>query len=94
MAKMTEAYVGKPSALADKKLAPMPAEPKVMMHMMVRPAENGGVSVEHHFGGMHEPEVHAFGPGEHAKALDHIGSHLGMKGAASPVKSDDEEQPE
>jgi hypothetical protein len=51
---------------------------KVLMHMMVKPAENG-VSVEHHFTSMeHEPEHHVFGNGMGKEFAAHMMQHSGM----------------
>jgi hypothetical protein len=53
---------------------------KVLDHLRVREAENGGHIVEHHFTSMeHEPEHHAFGEGEGKAMLAHVGKHMGVE---------------
>jgi hypothetical protein len=64
------------------------ARAKVLSHLQVSQAENGGHIVEHHFDnsgpgeGYHEAEQHVFGKGEGGKVLAHIGKHMGISGAA------------
>ena len=56
---------------------------KVMENMRVMPAENGGVSVEHHFTHYdHKPEMHVFGKGEGKKFAAHMMQHAGMSAGA------------
>lgn len=52
---------------------------KTLDHLRIKPAENGGHIVEHHFeheGHYHEPEPHVFGAGEHEKMLAHVANAL------------------
>jgi hypothetical protein len=54
--------------------------PKVMEHMRVTPAENGGAVVEHHFTSYeHKPESHVFGPNDAADFTDHMLKHAGFE---------------
>jgi hypothetical protein len=54
--------------------------PKMLHHMEVKEAENGGHVITHHFengpgmDGYHEPEEHVFGADEGQHALEHIAS--------------------
>lgn len=48
---------------------------KVLDHIRIVPAENGGHTVEHHFeshGSYREPENHVFGKGEHKEMIAHV----------------------
>jgi len=55
--------------------------PKVLDHIRITPAENGGASVEHHFTSYaHEPEMHVFGEKEAPKMMAHIRGALKIKG--------------
>ena len=55
-------------------------EPKVMSHIEVRKADNGGHIVEKHYTSYeHKPERNVFGKDEGAKALDHIAESCGIK---------------
>lgn len=57
--------------------------PKVVRHIEVKEAENGGHVVTHHFnhsgGDYHEPEEHVFGADEGGKAMEHIASAANIK---------------
>lgn len=65
--------------------APMRKPPKVLSHIEMREAENGGVIAEHHFTHYdHKPEAHVFGDGDGSKLATHIEKHLGI---AMPGKS-------
>jgi hypothetical protein len=55
---------------------------KVLAHLRVSEAENGGHVVEHHFTSYeHEPESHVFGKGQGAEMLAHVGKHMGVESA-------------
>jgi hypothetical protein len=76
--------------------------PKELEHIRLTPAENGGVSAEHHFTHYeHRPETHVFAAGQHAELLEHLKKHLGMempgraKGTvASPAEGEAHEEEE
>lgn len=60
---------------------------KVLDHLRVHEAENGGHMVEHHFESMeHPPEQHVFGEGQGGEMMDHIREHMGIE--AEPEKHD------
>ena len=76
---------------------PMPKRsnkpPKVMEHMRIMPAENGGVSVEHHFTHYdHKPEMHVFGAGDGKKFVAHVMKHSGMKDTEEAEDAGDKEE--
>lgn len=54
-----------------------------LREMSIRPADNGGATVEHHFrssgsmGSYKDPETHAFGPNDLGKLKKHLTKHLG-----------------
>ena len=56
---------------------------KVLHHLEIHHAENGGHTVQHHFssdgGQYHEPEPHVFGEGEGHKMLAHVAEHMGVE---------------
>ncbi len=53
--------------------------PKELEHIRLTPAENGGVSAEHHFTSYeHKPEMHVFAAGQHKELMVHLSKHLGM----------------
>jgi hypothetical protein len=65
--------------------------PKELEHIRLTPAENGGVSAEHHFTHYeHKPEMHVFASGQHKELMAHLQKHLGMGGVATPGKSKSE----
>jgi hypothetical protein len=54
--------------------------PKELEHIRLTPAENGGVSAEHHFTSYeHKPEMHVFAAGQHKELMAHLQKHLGME---------------
>ena len=54
--------------------------PKVLEHIQLMPAENGGVAAEHRFTHYeHKPEMHVFGANEGGKLMAHLQHHLGIK---------------
>jgi hypothetical protein len=54
--------------------------PKELEHIRLTPAENGGVSAEHHFTSFeHKPEMHVFAAGQHKELMAHLQKHLEMK---------------
>ena len=54
-------------------------KPKVLDHLRVKEAENGGHVVSHHFVGYdHEPEDHVFGAGQGKQMLAHVAEHMGV----------------
>jgi hypothetical protein len=66
--------------------------PKILRHLKVAKAKNGGHIVTHEFeynhgpGPSHPDEENVFGAGEGAKVLAHIAKHLGIQqGAAAPA---------
>ena len=66
---------------------------KVLEHMRVMPAENGGVSVEHHFTHYdHKPEMHVFGAGDGEGFKAHMMEHSGMAEAEAPADGADDEE--
>ena len=55
-------------------------EPKVLEHIRLTPAENGGVVAEHHFTSYeHKPETNVFGENEGKELFAHLSEHLGIK---------------
>ena len=53
--------------------------PKVLHHIELTAAQNGGAMAEHSFTHYeHKPEVHVFGAGDGAKLAAHIEKHLGI----------------
>jgi hypothetical protein len=59
---------------------------KVLDHLEVKEAENGGHTVTHHFTSYeHAPEVHAFGPAQGEEAMLHIAKNANI---AEPVKDE------
>ena len=53
---------------------------KELMHGELKEAENGGVTMEHHFTSYeHKPELHVFGSDEGHKLAAHIEEHFGIK---------------
>lgn len=61
--------------------------PKELEHIRLTPAENGGVSAEHHFTSYeHKPEMHVFAAGQAKQLMAHLQQHLGMS-VATPGKS-------
>jgi hypothetical protein len=53
--------------------------PKELDHIRLTPAENGGVSAEHHFTHFeHQPETHVFAAGQHKELMAHLSKHLGI----------------
>lgn len=61
---------------------------KVLDHIRLTPAENGGVSAEHHFTSYeHQPETHVFASGQQKELMAHLSKHLGLR---MPGKSDSE----
>jgi hypothetical protein len=74
MAKGAVAYDWKDSAGSRKKPA------KVLDHLRVKEAENGGHSVEHHFTSFeHEPETHVFGADQGPEMLAHVAKAANIK---------------
>lgn len=75
-------------------------QPKVLSHGELREAENGGVTLEHHFTNYeHKPEVHVFGDGDGHKLAAHIEKHFGIKmpgksavESAAPHEGDENEE--
>lgn len=67
----------KPAGMAKRK-----SSKKMLDHMRIHHAENGGHIVEHHFtsgmGAFHEPERHVFAGHEGGKLLDHVAHHMGV----------------
>lgn len=54
--------------------------PKVLEHVQLTKAENGGVVAEHRFTHYeHKPETHVFAGGDGHKLAAHIEQHLGIK---------------
>lgn len=54
--------------------------PKVLDHLRVMKADNGGHVVEHHFTSYaHEPEKHVFSKSEGSKTIAHITKHAQIK---------------
>lgn len=61
--------------------------PKELEHVRLTPAENGGVSVEHHFTHYdYKPEMHVFASGQQKELMAHLEKHLGMS-VSTPGKS-------
>lgn len=53
--------------------------PKVLSHLEIHEAENGGHTVRHHFTHYeHAPEEHVFGANESQAAHEHIASAVNM----------------
>jgi hypothetical protein len=53
---------------------------KILEHIRVSEAENGGHSVEHHFTSYdHPPETHVFGSDEGHKLVAHLAKHAHIK---------------
>jgi hypothetical protein len=73
------AYGAKVSEAATE--APAPKKlPKVLHHIELTAAQNGGAMAEHSFTHYeHKPEVHVFGPGDGAKLAAHLEKHLSIK---------------
>jgi hypothetical protein len=62
------------AAPAEKKM------PKILHHIELTAAQNGGAMAEHSFTHYeHKPEVHVFGANEGHKLAAHIEKHLGIK---------------
>ena len=66
--------------------APAKMMPKKVMEVRIKRAENGGHTVEHHFGGdmggnyaYREPTMHAFGDNQGAEMLSHVANKMGVK---------------
>lgn len=66
--------------------APARMMPKKVMEVRIKRAENGGHTVEHHFGGgaggnyaYREPTSAAFGSGQGAEMLAHVANKMGVK---------------
>ncbi len=70
-------------------------KPKVLHHIEVKEAENGGHIVTHHFDnsmggdGYHDVESHVFGADECGKAMEHIASAANIK--MEPSEAEGEE---
>jgi len=66
--------------------------PKVLDHIQVKEAANGGHVVTHHFqhtgGEYHQPEEHVFGADEGNQASEHITSAANIK-TSDPAEADD-----
>lgn len=64
---------------------------KVLAHIAVHHAENGGHIIRHHFDnsgpgyGYNDPEEYVFGAEEGEKAMAHVAQHTGMKPPAKPT---------
>ena len=53
--------------------------PKVLDHIELRPAANGGAIAEHHYTSYeHKPEPHAFGADEGPELTKHVLEHMKM----------------
>jgi hypothetical protein len=53
---------------------------KVLDHMRVKEAENGGHTIEHRFTSFeHEPETHVFGEGQGEEMMMHVAKHMNVK---------------
>lgn len=53
---------------------------KVLHHIEIHHAENGGHIVTHHHESFeHPPEPHVFGEGEGHKMLAHVAEHMGVE---------------
>lgn len=53
---------------------------KVLEHIRISEAENGGHSVEHHFTSYdHPPETHVFGAGDGHALVKHLAKHAHIK---------------
>jgi len=88
------AYAGelKTASTSDRKAA------KKLDRITIKPAKNGGHSVEHHYqqngmGAYHEPDVYAFGSGP--ETIAHLNDHLGVKEnkKVGKLKGDNEAKP-
>jgi hypothetical protein len=70
--------------------------PKVLHHIEVKEAENGGHVVSHHFEnkgmGYHDPEEHVFGADEGKQAMEHIASAANIKGEPADEEEQDESE--
>jgi len=65
---------------------------KVLSHIEIHEAENGGHTIRHHFTHYeHAPEEHVFGKGESMKAHEHIASAMNMPMKDVGAGEDDEE---
>jgi hypothetical protein len=67
--------------------------PKVLDHVRVKRALDGGHVVEHHYTDyQHEPRAYKFGKDEGGRAAAHIARHAGLPGSgADAVEADGEE---
>ena len=87
-------------AMKDQALAEPPRKkipPKELEHIRLTPAENGGVSAEHHFTSYeHKPEMHVFAAGQQKQLMSHLQQHLGMtlpgKSKTESVESEEQEE--
>ena len=67
---------------------------KVLDHLRIHEAENGGHAIHHHFTSFeHEPEVHVFGKEQGEEAMMHIAKHANIK-APDKVKGEQENERE
>jgi len=68
---------------------------KVLDHLRVKEAEDGGHTVEHHYAedGMvfHKPKVHVFGKDEGAEMMAHVSKHANVKEHAKVADEEGEE---
>lgn len=67
--------------------------PKVLHHLEVKEAENGGHVVTHHFqhgGDYHEPEEHVFGADQGQQVSEHIASAANIK-TSEPSEAEGED---
>lgn len=72
---------------------------KVLDHMRIKEAENGGHTVEHHYNtvdgpGYHEPEMHVFGPDQGEEMLAHVAKHANVDVDAKEKELDKEAESE
>ena len=83
---------------------------KELEHMRISPSKNGGMTVRHEYKrsigkkttepmgiGYDRPEDEedVFGPGDHDKAMAHIGKHIGMcKASAKEESNSNEKEPD
>lgn len=78
---------------------------KKLIEIRIKPAENGGHTVEHHVREMakdtkahsgvsmayYEPEHHVFGADEGHEMLAHVANHLGIKAGEGDEEHEEEE---
>ena len=84
--------MGSHGAMKEKAMMAHKPEKAVLMHIMLSPAENGGVVAEHRMSTFEGPEKkYVFGPKDGKGLAAHLGEHLGHAGMSAMGKDGEED---